>query len=78
METDEALIIMEITTSPRILHYACCRVARTFSGVTTAFCGESVLPDQIAKPGELSGCQACVALLTRNGCPLGRWCEVED
>lgn len=58
-----------------VTHYVCCSIPSDFAGMTTTFCGELVLTDQIQRTG-VAGCDACRRIIRRDGCPLGRWCEV--
>lgn len=62
-------------TGEHITHYVCCSIPEGFAGMTTTFCGELVLTDQIVRTG-VAGCDACRRIVRRDGCPLGRWCEV--
>lgn len=70
LTTQESLV-----TEPLPTHYACCQTSKSFCGATTAFCGEVILSDQITNDN-IASCGLCVALAQRDGCPLGRDCEI--
>lgn len=74
--TDTAQVVLDVSWSePQLTHYVCCSISENFSGMTTTFCGELVLTDQVQRTG-VAGCEACRRIVRRDGCPLGRWCEV--